>query len=104
MERPPPAHLRHMERIEKSTSRAAYDRAMDLFRNVMGLFRRGAGKDREEGAAELLKEQAMTVKAQPPAVGREVKREERPDPNKPGWGQTIGAEIGKARGDRASRD
>jgi hypothetical protein len=77
---------------------------MDLFRDVMGLFRRGAGKDREEGAAELLKEQARTVKAQPLAVGREVKREERPDPNKPGWGRTIGEEIGKARGDRASRD
>jgi hypothetical protein len=77
---------------------------MDLLRNVMGLFRRGAGKDREEGAAELIKEQASTVEARPVAVSREVKREERPDPNKPGWGLTIGGEIGKAREDRASRD
>ncbi|MBO0822731.1 MAG: hypothetical protein J2P27_02600 [Actinobacteria bacterium] len=63
---------------------------MSLFRNAMGLFRGKAGKDREEGAAELVKEQATTVKAEPPAAVREVKREARPDPNKPGWGQTIG--------------
>jgi hypothetical protein len=56
----------------------------------MGLFRRRAVKDREEGAAELVTEQATTVKAQPPAAVREVKRETRPDPNKPGWGQNIG--------------
>jgi hypothetical protein len=63
---------------------------MGLFRNAMGLFRGRAGKDREEGAAELLKGQAGTVKAPSPAAGREVKREARPDPNKPGWGRTIG--------------
>ncbi|HEY7264720.1 MAG TPA: hypothetical protein VH589_24975 [Trebonia sp.] len=63
---------------------------MDLFRNAMGLFRRKAGSDPEEGAAEVVTEQAATVKAQPPAAVREVKREARPDPNKPGWGQNIG--------------
>ena len=63
---------------------------MDLFRNAMGLFRRRAVKDREEGTAEPVTEQVTTVKAEPPAAVREVKRESRPDPNKPGWGQTIG--------------
>jgi hypothetical protein len=55
----------------------------------MGLFRGRAGKDREKAAAELLKEQATTVKAQPVVAPREVKREARPDPNKPGWGRAI---------------
>ena len=68
---------------------------MSLFRNAMGLFRRKAGEDREEGAAELVKEQATTVKAQSPAAVREVKREARPDPNKPGWGQSISSKPGK---------
>ena len=68
---------------------AAYDHRMSLFRNAMGLFRRKAEEDREEGAAELVKEQATTVEAQSPAAVREVKREARPDPNKPGWGQSI---------------
>jgi hypothetical protein len=40
-------------------------------------------------AAELPSEQTRTVKAQPVVVPREVKREARPDPDKPGWGQTI---------------
>jgi hypothetical protein len=68
---------------------AAYDPAMGLFRSAMGLFRGRAGKDREKAAAELVKEQARTVKAQPVAARREVKREARPDPNKPGWGRAI---------------
>jgi len=55
----------------------------------MGLFRARAGKDREKAAAELVKGQARTVKAQPVAARREVKREARPDPNKPGWGRAI---------------
>ena len=82
---------------------AAYDPAMNLFRSAMGLFRGRAGKDREKAAAELLKEQARTVKAQP-VLAREVKREARPDPDKPGWGRAIDWEIGKARGDRASQE
>jgi hypothetical protein len=55
----------------------------------MGLFRGSAGKDREKAAAELLNEQPRTVKAQPVVAPREVRREARPDPNKPGWGQAI---------------
>jgi hypothetical protein len=55
----------------------------------MGLFRGRAGKDREKAAAELLNEQSSTVKAQPAVAPREVRREARPDPNTPGWGQTI---------------
>ena len=91
----------------------AYDRAMGLFRSAMGLFRGKAGKGAEQGAAELLKEQVSTVTAQPevaraevqPEVARaEVKREARPDPNKPGWGLTIGQDISKAREDRASQE
>ena len=68
---------------------AAYDHAMGLFRSVMGLFRSRAGNSREKAAAELPNEQTRTVKAQPVVVPREVKREARPDPDKPGWGRTI---------------
>ena len=68
---------------------AAYAPAMGLFRSAMGLFRGRAGKDREQAAAELPNEQARTVKARPGAA-REVKREARPDPDKPGWGRAIG--------------
>ena len=68
---------------------AAYAPAMGLFRSAMGLFRGRAGKDREQAAAELPNEQGRTVKAQPVVVPREVKREARPDPDKPGWGQNI---------------
>ena len=69
---------------------AAYAPAMGLFRSAMGLFRGRAGKDREKAAAELLKEQSRTVKAEPVVAPREVKREARPDPDKPGWGRAIG--------------
>jgi len=103
---------------------------MGFFRSAIGLFRGGARKHRDEGAAELLKEQAgtaaaqpavagqgmkreegaaglldqqaATVTAQPAAVGRELKREARPNPNKPGWGLSVGQEVGKARDDGAS--
>ena len=68
---------------------AAYDHAMGLFRSAMGLFRSRAGNNREKAAAELPTEQTRTVKAQPVVAPREVKREARPDPDKPGWGQTI---------------
>jgi hypothetical protein len=70
----------------------------------MGLFRSRARKKREKAAAELLKEQTRTVKAQREVARREVTAEARPNPDKPGWGQAIGQEIGKARGDRASQE
>jgi hypothetical protein len=69
----------------------------------MGLFRR-ARKNREKAAAELLKEQTRTAKAPGEVAPREVTAEVRPDPDQPGWGQAIGQEIGKARGDRASQE
>lgn len=63
----------------------------------MGLFRGRAGKNRENVAAELPEQQAKTA-------AREVKHEARPNPDKPGWGLTIGQEIRKAREDRASQE
>jgi hypothetical protein len=75
-----------MREVGKS---AAYDHAMGLFRSAMGLFRGRAGKDRETAAAGLPDEQARTVKAQPGAGPREVKREARPNPDEPGWGRAI---------------
>jgi hypothetical protein len=68
---------------------AAYDHAMGLFRTALGLFRGRAGNNREKAAPEFPNGQARTVKAQPVVVPREVKREARPDPDKPGWGRTI---------------
>ena len=62
---------------------------MGLFRSAMGLFRGGAGKNREKAAAGLPTEQTRPVKAQPQVAAREVKREARPDPDKPGWGRNI---------------
>jgi hypothetical protein len=76
---------------------------MGLFRSAVGLFRGRARKDREE-AAGLLKEQARTATAQAQVARREVKLEARPNPDNPGWGQTVGQEIGKAREDRASQE
>ena len=105
---------------------------MGFFRSAMEFFRGGDRKHRDERPAEFLKEQAGTVTAQPAvagqgmkrdeeaaglldqqaatvttqlsAAGREVKREARPNPNKPGWGLSIGQEAGQAREDGASRE
>jgi hypothetical protein len=56
----------------------------------MNLFRGRGGKDLHVGAAaEPLQAAAVTVEAQPLAARREVKREARPNPNKPGWGRAI---------------
>lgn len=76
-------------RMREVRKPAAYDPAMSLFRSAMGLFRGRAGKDREKAAADPLTEQARTAEAPPVAAHREVKREARPDPNKPGWGRAI---------------
>ena len=69
----------------------------------MGLFRGRAGKKREK-AAELLEEQARAARAQAEAGRRKVTAETRPNPDQPGWGQTIGQAIGRARDDRASQE
>ena len=76
---------------------------MGLFRSAVGLFRGRARKDREE-AAGLPEEQARTVKAPTEVARGEVKFEARPNPDNPGWGRTIGQEIGKAREDRTSEE
>ena len=76
---------------------AVYDRAM-------GLFRSRAKKNREKAAAELLTKQTTTAKAQTEVARREVTAEVRPNPDQPGWGRTIGQEIGKTRGDRAIKE
>jgi len=68
---------------------AAYDQAMGLFRNAMGVFRSRAGHNRDKAAAGLPDERTGTVTAPPVVAPREVKRETRPDPDKPGWGRTI---------------
>ena len=57
-----------------------------------------------QAAAELPDEQTQAVKAQPEVAPREVKHEARPNPDKPGWGLTIGQEIRKAREDRGSQE
>lgn len=77
---------------------------MGLFRSAMGLFRGRAVKNREKVAAELPEEHTGTVRAQPEAGPREVRHEARPNPDKPGWGLTIGQEIRKAREGRASKE
>ncbi len=63
-----------------------------------------ARKKREKAAAEIDKEQTGTVEAQAEVVRREVSAEARPNPDQPGWGRTIGQQIGKARENRASQE
>jgi hypothetical protein len=70
----------------------------------MGLFRRGAKKSREKAAAELPKEQNTTANAQTEVAPREVTAEARPNPDRPGWGESIGQQIGNAREERASQE
>jgi hypothetical protein len=63
----------------------------------MGLFRNRARKKREKAASGLVEEQTTPVLPPPEVVRREVTAEARPDPDQPGWGRTIGQQIGKAR-------
>jgi hypothetical protein len=70
----------------------------------MGLFRSWGRKNREKAAAELLKEQTRTATAPVEVARREVTAEERPNPDQPGWGRTIGQEIGRARENRPSQE
>ena len=70
----------------------------------MGLFRSRARKNRRKAAAEFQEEQARTARAQAEAERREVTAEERPNPDQPGWGHTIGQAIGKSREDRSSQE
>lgn len=70
----------------------------------MGLFRSRGRKNRGKSAATLLKEQTATAEVQTEVPRREVTAEERPDPDQPGWGRTIGQKMGKAREDRLSHE
>jgi len=72
---------------------AVYDRPMGLFR-----------RKNRKAAASLLNEQTSAPKAPPEIARREVSAEERPNPDQPGWGRTLGQEIGRARENRATRD
>jgi hypothetical protein len=69
----------------------------------MGLFRSRGRKNRGKAAA-LLNEQTSAPEALPEVARREVNAEERPNPDQPGWGQTLGQEIGRARENRARRE
>jgi hypothetical protein len=69
----------------------------------MGLFRSRNKKIREKVLTELLPtEQTRAVTAQAEAARREVTAEARPNPDQPGWGRTLGQQIGKAREDRTA--
>jgi hypothetical protein len=70
-----------------------------VYDRSMGLFRSRRRKNREKAAAEHLEEQTTTAELPASAPARAVTAEERPDPDRPGWGRTIGQEIGKARDD-----
>lgn len=76
----------------------------EVYDHGMGLFRRRARKNREKAAAEVPKEHTGTAEAQAVVVRRKVTAEARPNPDQPGWGRTIGQQIGKAREDRACQE
>jgi hypothetical protein len=63
----------------------------------MGLFRSRRRKIREKAAAEHLGERTTTAEVPAPVPPRQVTAEQRPNPDQPGWGRTIGEAIGKAR-------
>lgn len=77
---------------------------MAVYNDAMGLFHRRAKKNREKTAAELLEEKSTTAKAQTEVAPREAAGEARPDPDRPGWGEAIGQQIGKTREERASQE
>jgi hypothetical protein len=75
-----------------------------VYHQAMGLFRNRARKKREQAAPGLVEEQTTPVAAQPEVARREVTAEARPNPDQPGWGRTLGQQIGKARADGSGRD
>ena len=70
----------------------------------MGLFRRRAKKNRENAAAEPVQQQSATATAPAEVPAREATAEARPNPDQPGWGESIGLQIGKTREGRASQE
>ena len=75
-----------------------------VYHHGMGLFRSRARKNRDKAAADLLMEQTTTVTAQAEVAPRKVTAEARPNPDRPGWGRSLGQEIGKTRGARTVQD
>jgi hypothetical protein len=74
-----------------------------VYHQAMGLFRNRARKKREKAASGLAAEQPAPVTTEPEVARREVTAEVRPNPDQPGWGRTLGQQLGKAREDGASR-
>jgi hypothetical protein len=59
----------------------------------------------EQARAEQARaEQARAEQAQAEVARREVSAEVRPNPDRPGWGRTIGQEIGRARESRPTQE
>jgi hypothetical protein len=77
---------------------------LPVYNDAMGLFHRRVKKNHEKAAAELLKEKSATAKAQTEVAPREAAGEARPDPDRPGWGEAIGQQIGRIREERASQE
>jgi hypothetical protein len=75
-----------------------------VYDDAMGLFRRRGKKNREKAASDLLNEQSATATPQTAVTPREATVEARPNPDQPGWGETIGQQIGKTREERASQE
>jgi hypothetical protein len=61
-------------------------------------------EEQTETAVELPEEQIETVEPRPRVAAREPKYEARPDPDKPGWGLTMGQDIFKVREHRDSHE
>jgi hypothetical protein len=76
----------------------------EVYHQAMGLFRNRARKKREKAAPGPVEDQTATVTTPPEAARREVTAEARPNPDQPGWGRTIGQQIGRARENGASHD
>ena len=70
----------------------------------MGLFRKRRKQKQDKAAAEVPTTETTTAPEQAEVTRREVAAEQRPDPDKPGWGRTIGGEIGRARQSQPSQD
>lgn len=76
-----------------------------VYYHAMGLFRSRAKKVREKAAAELPREPTtVTAEAVVAHAHRETTAEARPNPDQPGWGRSIGQQIGRANEGRASQD
>jgi hypothetical protein len=75
----------------------------------MGLFGKRRRQKHDKAAAEVLQTEtsapapALAPAEQAAGARREVAAEQRPDPDRPGWGRTIGGEIGKSRQSGSSR-